>query len=76
MEFLITVKQTINQLLGITIENTSSNYVLIWALQLALEASRFEWCALRNHVTYMRHVIQNPLGYIIANLGESWPYEV
>ena len=56
-------------LLGITTDNTSSNYVMTRQLQTRLEASGIEWPALRNNVPCMAHVMQLALGAFMSSLG-------
>jgi hypothetical protein len=68
---------TNGRLLGITTDNTSSNYLMIRKLQSTLEASRIEWPALRNHILCKVHVIQLALGAFMSSLGvkgrsKSW----
>jgi len=60
---------TEGRLLGITIDNDSSNYSMTRELQSTLEASGMEWPALRNHIPCMAHVIQLALGAFISSLG-------
>jgi hypothetical protein len=64
-------------LLGITTDNTSSNYSMTRELQSTLEASGIEWPALRNHIPCMAHVIQLALGAFMSSLSvkgrtKSW----
>jgi hypothetical protein len=68
---------TDGRLLGITIDNASSNYSMTHERQSTLEASGIEWPALRNHIACMAHVIQLTLGAFISSLGvkgrtKSW----
>jgi hypothetical protein len=68
---------TNGRLLGITTDNTSSNYLMIRKLQSTLEASRIEWPALRNHLLCKAYVIQLALGAFMSSLGvkgrsKSW----
>jgi len=60
---------TDGHLLGITTDNASSNYSMTRELQSTLEASRFKWLALRNHIPCMAHVIQLALGAFMSSLG-------
>ena len=68
---------TDGQLLGITTDNASSNYLMTCELQSTLEASRNEWPALSNHIPCMAHVIQLACGTFLSSLGvngctKSW----
>jgi len=68
---------TDGRLLGITTDNTSSNYWMTRELLSTLEASGIEWPVLRNHIPCMAHVIQLALGAFMRNLGvkgrtKSW----
>jgi len=68
---------TDGRLLGITTDNSSSNYSMIRELQSTLEASAIEWLALRNHIPCMAHVIQLAVGAFMSSLGvkgrtKSW----
>jgi len=68
---------TDGRLLGITTDNTSSNYLMTRELQSTLEASGIEWPALRNHISCMAHVIQLAVGAFMSSLGvkgrtKSW----
>jgi len=68
---------TDGRLLGITMDNASSNYSMTRELQSTLEAAGIEWPALRNHIPCMAHVIQLALGAFMSSLGvkgrtKSW----
>jgi hypothetical protein len=68
---------TDGRLLGITMDNASSNYSMTRELQSTLEASGIEWPALINHIPCMAHVIQLALGAFMSSLGvqgrtKSW----
>jgi len=68
---------TNSRLLGITMDNPSSNYSMTRELQSTLEASGIKWPALRNHKPCMVHVIQLALGAFMRSLGvkgstKSW----
>jgi hypothetical protein len=68
---------TDSRLLGITIDNASSNYSMTCELQSTLEASGIEWRALRNHIPCMAHIIQLALCAFMISLGvksrtKSW----
>jgi len=68
---------TDGRLLGITTDNAFSNYSMTRELQSTLEASGFEWPALRNHIPCKAHVIQLALGAFMSSLGvtgrtKSW----
>lgn len=56
-------------ILGITTDNTSSNYPMAHKLQSTLEASGIERPALRNHIPCKVHIIQLPFGAFIKSLG-------
>ena len=60
---------TDGHLLGITMDNGSSNYSMTRELQPTLEASGIEWPAVRNHIPFMAHVIQLALGAFMSSLG-------
>jgi hypothetical protein len=62
---------TDGRLLGITTDNGSLNYSMTRELQSTLEASGFEWPALRNHIPCMAHIIQLGLGAYMSSLGEK-----
>jgi len=55
--------------LGITTDNASSNYLMSGELQSTLEASGFEWTALRNHIPCMANFIQMALGAVMSSFG-------
>jgi len=64
-------------LLGITTNNTFTNYWITRKIQTTLEASGIEWHTLRNHIPCMAHVIQLALGAFMSSLGvkgrtKSW----
>jgi hypothetical protein len=68
---------TNGRLLGITTDNTSTNYLMIRKLQSTVEAYRIEWPALRNHIPCNAHVIELALGAFMSSLGvkgrsKSW----
>jgi len=68
---------TDGRLLGITMDNASSNYSITRERQSTLEASGSEWQALRNHIACMAHVIQLASGAFMSSLGvkgrtKSW----
>jgi len=68
---------TDGHLLGITMDNASTNYSMTRELQSTLEASGIEWAALRNHIPCMVHIIQLALGAFMSSLGvkgrtKSW----
>jgi hypothetical protein len=68
---------TDGRLLGITTDNTSSNYSMTRELQSTLEASGIVWPVLRNHIPCIAHVIQLALGAFMSSLGvkgrtKSW----
>jgi len=68
---------TDSRLLGITIDNASSNYSMTCELQSTLEASGIDWPALRNHRPCMAHIIQLALCAFTISLGvksrtKSW----
>jgi len=68
---------TDGRLLGITTDNTSSNYSMTSELQSTLEACGIDWPALRNHIPCMVDVIQLALGAFMSSLGvkgrsKSW----
>jgi len=67
-EVLDRFELTDGRLLGITTDNTSSNYSMTRELQSTLQASGIEWPALRNHVPCMAHVIQLALGAFMSSL--------
>jgi hypothetical protein len=76
-EVLDQFELTDGHLLGITTDNSSSNYSMTGELQTTLEASGIEWPALRNHIPCMAHVIQLALGAFMSSLGvkgrtKSW----
>jgi hypothetical protein len=56
-------------LLGITTDNSSSNYSMTCELQSKLEASGIEWPALRNHIPCIAHIIKLALGAFMSSLG-------
>jgi len=60
---------TEGRLLVIATDNASSNYSMTRELQSTLEASGFEWPALRNHIPCMAQVIQLALGAFMSSLG-------
>jgi len=62
---------TDGRLLGITTDNTSSNYSMTRELQSTHEASGIEWPALRNHIPCMAHDIPLALGAFMSSLGEK-----
>jgi len=64
-------------LLGIMIDNPSSNYSMTHKLQSTLDASIIEWPALWKHIPYMAHDIQKALREFMCSLGvqghtKSW----
>jgi len=64
-------------LLGIKMNNASSNYSMTRELQSTLEASGIGWPALRNHIPWMAQVMQLDLGAFMSSLGvkgctKSW----
>ena len=68
---------TDGHLLGISIDNASSNYSMTRKLQSTLEASAIKWPALRNHIPCMAHIILLVLSAFMSSLGvksrtESW----
>ena len=68
---------TEGRLLGITTDNSTSNYSMTWELQSTLQDSGIEWPALRNHIPCMAHVIQLGSGAFMSSLGvkgrtKSW----
>jgi hypothetical protein len=68
---------TNGSLLGITTDNTSSNYSMTYQLQLTLEASGIQWLAVRNNTPCMAHVIQLALDASMSSLDvkgrtKSW----
>jgi len=68
---------TASRSIGITSDNTSSNYSMTRKLQTTLEASGIEWPALRYHIPCMAHVIPLALGLFLSSLGvkgrtKSW----
>jgi len=68
---------TEGRLLGITMDNASSNYWMTRWLQSTLEASGIEWPALRNHIPCMLHVMQLAFVAFMSSLGvkgrtQSW----
>jgi len=76
-EVLDRIGLTDGSLLGITIDNTSSNYSISRELQTTLQASGIKWPALRYHIPSMAHVIQLALGAFMSSLGvkghsKSW----
>ena len=65
------------QLLGVTTENASSNYLMTKFLERLLADCSLEWCASQNHMPCMTHVIQLTLGAFMDSLGvqgqgKSW----
>src|SRR5882757_8173309 len=64
---------TNGRLLGIMMDNASSNYSKTRKLQSTLEASGIGWPALRNHIPCMAHVIQLALGAFMSSLGVKGP---
>jgi hypothetical protein len=60
---------TDSRLLGITTDNASSNYSMTRELQSTLKASGIQWPAVRNHISYMVHIIQLALGAFMSSLG-------
>ena len=66
---LVYFELTDGRLLGITNENTSSNYSMTRELQSTLEASAIESSALRNHIPCMAHVIQLAFGTFMSRLS-------
>jgi len=60
---------TDGRLLGITVDNASSNYSMTRELQSTLQASRTEWPGLRNLIPCMVHIIQLALGAFMSSLG-------
>jgi len=68
---------TDGRLLGITMDNASSNYSMTRELQSTLEASGIKWPALRNHIPCIAHVIQLAVGAFMSSLSvkgrtKSW----
>jgi hypothetical protein len=68
---------TDGHILGITTDNSSSNYSTTHELQTTLEAPRIESPALRNHIPCMAHDIQFAFGAFMCSLGikgrtKSW----
>jgi len=66
-----------SRMLGITIDNASSNHSMTCELQSTLVTSGIEWPALRNHIRCMAHVIQLASGAFMSSLGvkgctKSW----
>jgi len=80
-EVLDRFEVTDSHLVGITIDNASSNYSMTCELQSTLEPSGIEWPALRNHIPCMAHIIQLALGALMSSLGvkchnRSWEAHV
>jgi len=59
---------TDSYLIGITIDNATSNYLITYEVQSTLQASGIEWPALRNHIPCMAHVILLALGAFMSRL--------
>jgi len=55
--------------LGISTDNSSSNYLMTRELQSTLVASGIECPALRNHIPCMAHIVQLALGALMSSLG-------
>jgi len=72
-EVLHCFELTHSRLLGITTDNSSSNYSTIREFQSTLKASGMEWPALRNHIACMAHVIQLASGAFITILHVQGP---
>jgi hypothetical protein len=77
MEVLDRFELTDSRLLVITIENTSSNYLVTRELLTTVGDSNIEWPTLRNHNPGMAHVTQLGLGAFMGGLGakgrtKSW----
>jgi hypothetical protein len=64
---------TDGHILGITTDNSSSNYSMTHELQTTLEASGIESPALRNHIPCMAHDIQFAFGAFMSSLGMKGP---
>jgi len=81
MEVLDCFELTDGRLLGITMDNASSNYSMSHKLQSTHEAYGIESPPLRNHLLCMVHVIQLAWGAFMSSLGvidctKSWkPHE-
>jgi len=69
MDLLDCFQLTDGHLLGITPDNSYSNYSIKHELQSTLEAPGIEWPALRNHTPRMDHVKQLPLGAFMSSFG-------
>jgi hypothetical protein len=61
------VEPTDGCLLGITMDNASSNHLMTHKLQSTLQDSGIKWPALRNHIPCMAHIIQLALGALIGS---------
>jgi hypothetical protein len=67
-EVLDRFELTDGHLLGMTTGQASANPVMTCELQTILEVSRPELPALRNHIPWMVHVVQLPMGAFIRSL--------
>jgi hypothetical protein len=68
---------TDGRLLGIAMDNASSNNLMTRELQSTHESSAIEWPELGNHIPCMPHIIQLALGAFMSSLGvkgctKSW----
>jgi hypothetical protein len=68
---------TVGHLLGFTMDNASSNYLMSPELQYSLEASGIELPPLRNQIPCLAYVIQLTLGAFMSRRGvkgctKSW----
>jgi len=76
-EVLDCFKLTDGHLLGITTDNSSSNYSITAEFEINLEFSGIKWPVLRNHIVCVAHVIQLALGPFMSSPGvkgrtKSW----
>jgi len=76
-EVLHLFELTADRLLGITTDNSSSNYSMSRKLQTTLKASGMEWPTLRNHIPCTAHVIHLALGAFmntpgVQGLTQTW----